>query len=169
MAVTLFVFVVARVVTTYGLRPRIITPQYQVLALNPASTGFGSEVSPSIMLNTLFNGGKSSELDPAMPSMPNAWIYSTRVIDANGHDLTNAVLNATCPETALRGQGGQPPNVPGHIPAPDALQQASRACVSRIGATYHELVTYQPASRYWTFQWAELAIYVGAAIVLGAA
>jgi hypothetical protein len=41
-------------------------------------------------------------------------------------------------------------------------------CVSKIGATYHELVTYQPADRYWAFQWTELAIYGAAALLLGA-
>ena len=41
--------------------------------------------------------------------------------------------------------------------------------MSKVGATYHELVTYQPASRYWTFQWAETAVYVGLAILLAGA
>src|SRR5262245_23292108 len=48
MAVTLFVFVAARVCATYGLRPRMLAPEHQVLALDPHSTGFGSEISPSI-------------------------------------------------------------------------------------------------------------------------
>jgi ABC-type transport system involved in multi-copper enzyme maturation permease subunit len=166
MAVTLFAFVVVRVCTTYGLRPRLFAPEYQVIALNPNSTGFGSEVSPSIMLNQWFNGGKTSQLDPATPSIPNAWIYSTRVVDAAGHDLTDTVLNADCPDIAAH--NAAPPSVPGHVPVADAARQAAQACVSKVGATYHELVTYQPASHYWTFQWAESAIYVVAAIVLAA-
>src|SRR5262245_49566188 len=95
MAVTLFVFVAVRVSSTYGLRPRILAPEHQVLALDPVRTGFGSAVSPSILLNSLFNGGPTSALDPATPTIPNAWMYSTRVVDAQGHDLTDAVLNAT--------------------------------------------------------------------------
>src|SRR5262245_8006621 len=55
MAVTLFAFVAVRICATYGLRPRLFAPQYQALALDPASTGFGSEFSPSIMLNSWFN------------------------------------------------------------------------------------------------------------------
>jgi ABC-type transport system involved in multi-copper enzyme maturation permease subunit len=169
MAVTLFAFVAVRVCTTYGLRPRLFAPSYQVLALNPNSTGFGSEVSPSIMLNSWFNGGKSSQLDPVTPTIPNAWIYSTRVVDAGGHDLTDAVLNADCPDIASRGSGGGAPSVPGHVPVSDDARAAAQACVSKVGATYHELVTYQPLSHYWTFQWAETGIYVGTAILLGAA
>ena len=34
--------------------------------------------------------------------------------------------------------------------------------------TYHQLVTYQPADRYWAFQWTELAVYGVAALLLGA-
>lgn len=37
----------------------------------------------------------------------------------------------------------------------------------KVAATYHEVVAYQPASRYWAFQWFELAIFLGAALVLG--
>jgi hypothetical protein len=37
-----------------------------------------------------------------------------------------------------------------------------------VGKTYHELVTYQPGSRYWPFQWSELAIYLGIAVLLAA-
>jgi ABC-type transport system involved in multi-copper enzyme maturation permease subunit len=167
MAVTLFAFVAVRVCATYGLRPRLFAPEHQALALDPAATGFGSEISPSIMLNSWFNGGPTSALDPATPTMPNAWIYSTRVVDSGGHDLTDAVLNGDCPDIAAR--HASPPAVPGHVPVSDAARQAAHACVSKVGATYHELLTYQPASRYWTFQWAELAVYAGAAILLGGA
>jgi ABC-type transport system involved in multi-copper enzyme maturation permease subunit len=166
MAVTLFVFVAVRITTTYGLRPRLYAPSYLSQALDPVKTGFGSAVSPSILLNSFFNGGPTSQLDPAVPSIPNAWIYSARVVDRQGHDLTDAVLNATCPDIAARADAT--PDAPGHVPVPQSAQDAARACVSKVGVTYHQLVTYQPASRYWTFQWAELAIYVGAAILLGA-
>jgi hypothetical protein len=170
MAVTLCAFVIVRVCTTYGLRPRLFAPDHQVIALNPDSTGFGSEVSPSTILNQWFNGSPTSQLDPVTPSMPNAWIYSTRVMDGSGHDLTEAVLNADCPDISSRGSGGGGgggPSVPGHVPVADAAREAARACVSKVGATYHELVTYQRASHYWAFQWAELGIYVGGAVVLG--
>jgi hypothetical protein len=40
-------------------------------------------------------------------------------------------------------------------------------CVAKIGATYHQVVTYQPGSRFWGFQWYELAIFLGAALILG--
>jgi hypothetical protein len=164
MAVALFAFLVVRVTGTYGIRPRIISPAHLDQALDPMSTGFGSEASPSILLNSLFNGSPSSALDPSKPNMPNAWIYSTRVVDASGHDLTNQVLDATCPSRDSGGGG----NVPGHIAVPQAEMEQSRACVAKIGATYHELVTYQPAGRYWSLQWSEFAVYGVGALLLGA-
>jgi ABC-type transport system involved in multi-copper enzyme maturation permease subunit len=168
MAVTLFVFLVVRVTTTFAIRPRIITPTHLVQALDPASTGFGSEISPTILLNTLFNGGPSSALDPAPPNLSNVWIYSTRVVDGSGHDLTNAVLNATCPGVANGGGGTGGPTVPGHIPVSQDRAEQARTCITKIGTTFHELVTYQPATHYWALQWAELAIYSAAALLLGA-
>ena len=165
MAITLLTFTVVRVCFTYGIRPRLIGPAHRVLALDPASTGLGSEMSPSIIVNSWFNGGQSSALLPTTPTIPNAWIYSTRVVDGSGHDLTDGVLNATCPGL---NSGGGPPAAPGHVEAPESARQSMQACVSKIGTTYHELVTYQPAGRYWTFQWTELAFYGVAALLLGA-
>ena len=163
MAVTLFTFVVVRVGVTYAIRPRLVDPAHRTLAIDPASTGFGSETSPGSMLNSLFNGGPSSALEPATPKLPNAWIYSTRVVDNTGHDLTNKVLDADCPGVAA---GGGAPAVPGHVQAPESAHQQMQQCVSKIGATYHELVTYQPSNRYWALQWQELALYGMAALLL---
>lgn len=165
MAVALFAFVVVRIGVTYGIRPRLFGPKHLALALDPDSTGFGSEISPTIMLNRLFNGGPSSALDPAMPKLPNAWIYSSRVVDGSGHDLTDKVLNADCPGMA---SGGGAPAAPGHTQVSDAGRQSMQACVAKVGATYHQLVTYQPAGRYWTFQLTESALYVAAALLLAA-
>jgi hypothetical protein len=53
-----------------------------------------------------------------------------------------------------------------HGPAPASLVQGTHDCVAKSGKTFHELVIYQPANRYWAFQWYELAIFVGAAIML---
>jgi hypothetical protein len=165
MALTLFTFVVVRVGIAYGIRPRLISPAHRTLALDPASTGFGSSISPDGMFNALFNGGPSSALEPATPNLPNAWIHSTRVVDDAGHDLTDKVLDAYCPGMA---SGGGGPAVPGHVPVSQSAQQQTQACVSKVGATYHELVTYQPGNRYWALQWQELALCGTAALFLAA-
>jgi hypothetical protein len=40
-----------------------------------------------------------------------------------------------------------------------AVVQRTHDSVTRIGTTYHEVVTYRPGCRFWTFQWWELAGY----------
>ena len=38
---------------------------------------------------------------------------------------------------------------------PADVQSTLERCVTKLSATYHDVVTYQPANRYWTFQWIE--------------
>ncbi len=45
-----------------------------------------------------------------------------------------------------------------------ATRQASDACLSQHG--FASVVKYQPASRYWTFQWIEAGIFVALAAIL---
>jgi hypothetical protein len=45
-----------------------------------------------------------------------------------------------------------------------ATRQASDACLSQHG--FASVVKYQPASRYWTFQWIETGIFVALAAIL---
>jgi hypothetical protein len=45
---------------------------------------------------------------------------------------------------------------------PDDPCAATRSCLSG----YHVTTVYQPAGRYWTFQWLETGIFVGLALAL---
>jgi hypothetical protein len=40
--------------------------------------------------------------------------------------------------------------------------------VTKLSATFHQTVVYQPASRYWPFQWAELGLFAALALALAA-
>ena len=44
--------------------------------------------------------------------------------------------------------------------APLSVVNTTHDCVARIAATYHEVVTYQPAGRYWPLQWCELGVFL---------
>jgi ABC-type transport system involved in multi-copper enzyme maturation permease subunit len=161
MAATLVLFVAARLAMIHSVRPYLITPVLRVLALNPASTGYGSSGS-------LLSGFGQSTLQPAPPNIPNAWILSIRIVDKAGAALTNHVLTSYCPGIGgPAGSGGGPAG--GHTRVPVSVQKSLQDCVARVGTKYHELVSFQPANRYWTFQWYELAIYLGAALVLAGA
>jgi hypothetical protein len=153
MATTMVAFIAVRLVEARLLRPHLFAPLHAASALDPSSMGFIST-----------NGG-AMQLDPNA-FLPNAWVNSIRVVDGAGRALSSQVLASTCPTIA---QGAPPPGPTGDHPqaVPKITEQIFHDCISKIGATYHQVVTYQPASRYWGFQWYECAIFLTAAIGLG--
>jgi len=165
MAATLVALVTVRLAVTSWIRPLLIVPLHRDLALSPVSTGYGSSGSGLTFFAMLFGGGPQATLQPSPPSIPDAWIYSTRIVDKAGHALTSRVLNSDCPGLAAGRPGPAGGHARAHVSA--GAQQGLQDCVAKVGATYREVVTYQPASRYWAFQWYELAIFLGGALILG--
>jgi hypothetical protein len=163
MAVTLLAFTAARVAFRLLVRPHLLAPLTRALALDPSSTGYGSEgMWP-------FIPGRA--LQPAPPDIPGSWITSIGIVDRSGNGLTSSELARTCPGIGHRaasgafGAGGS-----GHVgKAPQSVVNATHECVARVATTYHEVVTYQPASRYWPLQWYELCLFLMAALLLAGA
>ncbi|HEY0870111.1 MAG TPA: hypothetical protein VGD55_06915, partial [Acidothermaceae bacterium] len=157
-ASTIVAFLAVRLTVTYLVRPAIFSPRHLTLALDPNNMGFGST-----------NGGPQT-LMPNPPNLPNAWVYSTHVVDSAGHGLASATVATACPSLPFPGSGGgRPPGSGTRVRvAGDGIQGALHDCVTKLGATYHEVVTYQPANRYWTLQWGETAVYFAAALALAA-
>jgi hypothetical protein len=144
MAVTLAVFTAAQFAMR-ALRGHLIAPLHAVVpitGLNGASIAVGSA------------GTGSMSLAPAADNIPGAWIYSAQVVNAAGHVVQGVPLSAagdlsahTCGGTDGRG------------PAPACFTGLARHGV-------RELVTYQPASRFWLFQGYETAIFLVLAVGL---
>jgi ABC-2 family transporter len=164
MAVALVTFVAVRLTFNNVVRPVLFTPQHQSQALDPASTGYGWQ---GVLLPF---GSHASTLQPATPDIPGAWIRSIQVVDKNGRGLTTQYLSHACPAVTNRNGGGGGAGILGggssHQHVSPSAHQTLLNCVVRVGKTYHEVVTYQPASRYWPLQWYELAIYLAAAVLL---
>jgi hypothetical protein len=162
MAATLLAFTAARVAFRLLARPQLLPPVTRALALNPATTGYGS--SGFLPL------APPAALMPTAPDLPNAWVTSIVIVNGKGNGLTASELASTCPGIGGRAAGGAP-GMGGsrHGPVPQGVVTAMQECVSRIGATYHEVVTYQPASRYWPLQWYELSVFLAAALLLAGA
>jgi ABC-type transport system involved in multi-copper enzyme maturation permease subunit len=77
-----------------------------------------------------------------------AWVTAQHTIDAAGNQVGLPSWFDGCLGTSNVGQ----------VPA----------CIGRLTSLgYRQVVDYQPASRFWTFQWYELAIYLALAVVLG--
>jgi hypothetical protein len=167
MASTMVAFVAARIAFSKSVRPHLFAPHHKAVALDPASMGFGSTGS-----------GGHDHLMPSTPIIRNAWIRSVHIVDRSGRGLTTTVQNRICSDLTAHLPQGPPPGATrqgGGLPgsghavrgqAPAEVQNALFTCVTKLGKQYHEVVAYQPASRYWAFQWTELGLYLAAAIVL---
>jgi ABC-type transport system involved in multi-copper enzyme maturation permease subunit len=161
MAATLVAFIALRLVFAEVIRPHLMTPVRATYTLLATVNGYAS-----------FNGGPSNLIAGNLSdtTLRNAWIYSTRIVDASGRVLTPQATAAACPQLAPRvlptslppaGSAG-----PVHAAPTRAAGQALQQCVTELSRTYHTVLTYQPANRYWTFQAFETAIFVVLAVSL---
>jgi hypothetical protein len=71
-------------------------------------------------------------------NIPGAWVLSTQTVDPAGRPFTGPVTPACA--------------------ATNATPQACFASIDKLNL--RQVVTYQPASRYWRFQWSETAAYL---------
>jgi hypothetical protein len=141
MAISLALFVGSRLAVTYWVRPHFLAPVKQSLTLvwGPGA-GFAEG-----------SAGGGFFLIPPTAKLPNAWVYSNAVVDRAGHPPSSQFLQNTCPALT----GGSPPSA-----------QQVNSCIAAIAAKFDQVVTYQPANRYWTFQWYETAIFAVLAFML---
>jgi hypothetical protein len=77
-----------------------------------------------------------------LASQPGAWVLSSGAVDAAGSPIST--VPAACSQAVLGADGLD--------------------CLASNGVRV--AVTYQPASRYWTFEWTETAIYLVLALAL---
>jgi hypothetical protein len=152
MATTLVGYPAARLAVTYWVRPHFQTPLRLLVPLRKAG-GLGIVRSPS--------GRLSAVATP--PSLPNAWGLSATVVDKAGHHPTSQYLARTCP--MLLGPG---PSKSGG-PHTTIGKGGMSTCIAQVATRFHELVIYQPASRYWPFQIDETALFTVVAVALCAA
>jgi hypothetical protein len=159
MVTTLVLFVGSRLVVTSWIRPHFLSPVKQTL---PFVWGPGAGIAQG-------SSGGGAFVIPPTPNLPNAWVYSNLIIDQAGHAPSSQFLQSTCP-ALTGGLDNASSNIGTGIskPSPSGgpTAQQVHSCVASIATNYHQVVTYQPASRYWLFQWYETAIFVGLALVL---
>ncbi|MGH7732740.1 MAG: hypothetical protein ACREOE_03315, partial [Gemmatimonadales bacterium] len=161
MATTLVIFVAARLAIRFWVRPNLIAPLRITM---PDDT-------------IIYNGTGS----PPTGTPPGSWVLSDKIINGAGHVIgQNGVVGngnnmtigfgtkgvdisgvGACPDiTPHLVHGASPANGPSHAGFDAAVQK----CLAQL--RIRDVVTYQPASRYWTLQWYELAIYLGLALIL---
>ena len=159
MAVTLVGFIVARFTVAYWVRPHFMTPVTKAFGIN-ANGGFGFTENPG-------NPGNSLQFSVGPPNIPNALIVSNGVVNNAGQSPSASFLQQACPN--LPGVNGPPAGVRGgqvRAAAAGNGQQAFQHCISTISTKYHQVVTYQPGSRFWAFQTYETLLFVVASAAL---
>jgi hypothetical protein len=156
MASTLVIFVAARLAEVTWLRPHLIPPVRTHVALT-AGNDIGFSLTP---------GGLQIVANP--PNLGNGWAISSVVVNDSGQSPSAAFMKSACPSIANGGPAGGGGGGTAHVrvgtngPGPQAFQD----CVAKVAAKYHEVVTYQPASRFWAFQGIETAVFVVLALLL---
>jgi hypothetical protein len=157
MAGTLGVYVFARVAASVWIRPHLLSPTHAATSLLDTG-GFGF----------ISRNGSPITLAAKGAAPQNAWALSSQFVTTSGHHASSAQLAAfvhsQCPEIAA-----QPPGPPtGKSFARLADPATFEACRARAAQAFHLLITYQPAGRYWTFQWLESGIFVALALIAAA-
>jgi hypothetical protein len=162
MAATLVAFSAARLVFTAWVRERLASPLHTSIPFQAP----GSQLNPG----------------QGLPSNPGDWIISSNTVNASGKVIgrfggigPNGEINfrgTSSGATYFEGVGKCPNTIPpppagsrgGDSSPPLAVQHAVQKCVN----SFHlrSVVTYQPTSRYWMFQWYELTIFIVLALLL---
>jgi hypothetical protein len=152
MVATLAAFVVARLAVTEWVRPHLFAPLHKTTSLL-AGQSFG-----------FFASGGPVDFDAGHPDIPNAWVQATQIVTNSGHVATSAERTAFiaryCPAIAH-------PNVPpgaGRMVKAVIPSNAFDNCRVLAARVFHLVASYQPAHRYWAFQWAELGIFLALAM-----
>jgi ABC-2 family transporter len=157
MALTLVVFVVVQIAMPLLVRPHLIPPVRSTVEIT-ASNLDGLSVPP---------GGGSPRARLQAPGtgtdagrFAGAWVLSSQAVDASGNAVDIIPLSGTGACAPRPGGPAQPPAGA----EPGAELSGCFAEIKRLG--YRQQVTYQPASRFWSFQWFETGIYAALAFGL---
>jgi hypothetical protein len=157
MAITLAVFAVVQIAMPPLVRRHLSPPVRSTVAIN-ASNLDGIAVR---------RGGGPGQARVQAPGtgadagrFAGAWILSSHTVDPSGRAIASIPLpqSGACAPP----QGGPAQPLAGAKPG-DELS-ACFAEMKRLG--YRQRVTYQPASRFWAFQWYETGIYTALALGL---
>jgi hypothetical protein len=152
MASTLVAFIGARLAMTYWVRPQLGAP-LRIISNLQLSRGSGGTPNPGDWV-------VSSQVINAAGTVvgENGGIGSSGNIgfDVGRDGAINFVGVGVCPNKIPAPTSG--------IPGPSSTEAAFQECANRLGI--REILHYQPANRYWAFQWYETLISIGLALAL---
>jgi hypothetical protein len=161
MAATLVAFIGVRVAFFEWVRPHLMTLLRALVPLNaqpgvvlgPAGYAYGHINAADWILSEQTVNGAGRVIGENGGIGPNGNLGFD--VSPNGTLTMQGV--GTCPDKSPVGS----PRL--GAPSP-AFQHAAQQCVDKF--RIREILSYQPISRYWAFQWYETAIFLGLALLL---
>lgn len=155
MAATLALFIALQLTFPTLIRPHLLPPEQTSIVIDPSSGAISQHVTCGAGAQGI--AGPQGTAGPGgcdpvavgftaseLPGEPDAWILSSEAVDASGAPAS--AIPDECREESL-------------IPS-----RSLASCLSSHGTRI--AVTYQPAARYWPFQWIETSIYLVLAALL---
>ena len=153
MALTLAIFAALQVAMPLWVRPNLAPADHTVRPVTSLGAALPAETGPGGTTFTLYALN--------IPGQPGAWLLSSGPVSAAGQATSTTPAACTSVEGTSPGPGAHTGSSPlGARTGPVAF----RGCLASHGI--REAITYQPASRYWRFQWTETAIYLALAVAL---
>jgi hypothetical protein len=137
MAVTLAIFAAVQIAMPLWIRPNLFPADRTVI---PVTSLDNISLQQGGLNGSSFNLGA---LD--LPGQPGAWLLSSGAVNAAGQ--ATSTTPAACTVQSMRN-----------------ASPAFFDCLASHGI--REAISYQPASRYWAFQWTETAIYLALSLAL---
>jgi hypothetical protein len=142
MAITLAIFAAVQVAMPLWVRPHLIPPSQTIATTRATQATFNG-----------FHDGTGLTAT-VVPGQPGAWIISSGAVNAAGQPVT------AMPARCLPIVGASTGSLHGSPPPGGGLL----SCLDSQGI--RELVRYQPADRYWPFQFIETGIFLALALAL---
>jgi hypothetical protein len=141
MAAALAAFAVVQMAMPLWIRPHLIAP-----------TRLTTTITATNLDGFLIQSNGSPVHVTVAVNNPGAWIISNQTINAAGHVVKGIPVSLSTGAC---------------VPAPPPQPPFSQACFTKISQLgYRQQVAYQPASRFWAFQWYETAIFLALALAL---
>ncbi|HEY3903773.1 MAG TPA: ABC transporter permease subunit [Streptosporangiaceae bacterium] len=151
MALTLAIFAALQVAMPLWVRPNLAPPDHTIRPVTSLGNALPQQTGPGGTTFTLYA--------KIIPGQPGAWILSSGPVDAAGHATRTTPAACTSVGNTGTSTGANGSSSPAGT-GPSAVVD----CLASHGI--REAITYQPASRYWRFQWTETAIYLALALGL---
>jgi hypothetical protein len=188
MAVTLVVFAAVQVAVPLWVRPHLVPPVQAGIPVRLAPPrGSASQVAEVTSLN-IAGASANGRLDLVGPPpvLPGAWVFgppascydaaSCKIVTASGR-VASALPAGSCADPGPPAGSGLSPSSrqAAHKPAGREPRGTSAglpsgkpgSCQAYLTSLHlRQVITYQPASRYWPFQWSETALFTGLALAL---